>query len=107
MWKAKKGTVDSDGFSVLLFHLSSRRYYWFDLWFDHSGDINGDWNQYIFSLTNEDDLKRKHVQENTNNYMEAMDASIDFLTKHHIIEQDSDGNWHQIKFADNGEEEIA
>ena len=106
MWKAQKGTIDSDGFSVQLFHLSSGKYYWFDLWFDRYGDITGDWNQYIFYLTDEDDLKRKRVQENANNYMKALNASIDFLAKHHIIEQDQDGNWHQIKFADNGEEKI-
>lgn len=36
---------------------------WFDVWPDENGDVNGDWNKYIFFTTDEQDMKEKAFQE--------------------------------------------
>ena len=62
--------------SVQLFHDESGRYYWMDVSYDEVyGELSIDWNQYIFYLTDEDDLARKAFQENCDNF-EAADSEV-------------------------------
>ena len=57
---------------------------WFDVWEDRNHtenmfdeiEITGDWNQYIFDLTNNKDLKIKKFQENVENFNECLELAI-------------------------------
>lgn len=74
MLKATKIIRDKEygSWSVQVFHEESGRYYWLDISYDEKyHEINVDWNQYIFYLTDEDDLARKAFQENCDNFEEA------------------------------------
>lgn len=94
VWRANKYEVNGEGqFAVRLKHISGRQF-WFDLWFteDHDygypiRDITGDWNQYIFHLTDSEDMTRKKMQENSNNYMNVMECAIDYLMAKGVIER--------------------
>ena len=58
--------------SVQLYDEESGRYYWMDVSYDEDyRQIDVDWNQYIFYLTDEDDCERKTFQENCDNFDEA------------------------------------
>jgi hypothetical protein len=58
--------------SVQLHDEESGRYYWMDVSYDEKyHEIDVDWNQYIFYLTDEDDLERKAFQEDCDNFDEA------------------------------------
>jgi hypothetical protein len=57
----------------------------FNVWMDvcKDGDeLTADWNQYIFHLDNEDDVKIKTFQEDCNNFIEASEEAIDFYERH-------------------------
>lgn len=94
VWRANKYEVDGEGqFAVRLKHISGRQF-WFDLWFENGSymgtpyvDITGDWNQYIFCLTDQEDVARKKMQENCNNFEQALENSIDYLIKKGVIEK--------------------
>jgi hypothetical protein len=58
--------------AVQVFHKESGRYYWLDVTYDEDyKELNIDWNQYIFYLTDEDKQARKAFQENCDNFDEA------------------------------------
>lgn len=58
--------------SVQLYDEESGRYYWMDVSYDEDyRQIDVDWNQYIFYLSDEDDCERKAFQENCDNFEEA------------------------------------
>ena len=68
----------------------------FKVWFDieiKNFDINGDWNQYIFDLTNSRDLKVKEFQSKYINYQCCLSVSIEFLERNNQIYQNKSGNW--------------
>ena len=74
MLKATKIIRDKEkgSWGVQLFHKESSRYYWLDVSYDEKyHEINVDWNQYIFYLTDEDDCERKAFQEDCDNFDEA------------------------------------
>lgn len=78
MLKATKIIRDKEyGYwSVQLYDEESGRYYWMDVSYDEVyGELSIDWNQYIFYLTDEDDLARKAFQENCDNF-EAADSEV-------------------------------
>lgn len=53
---------------------------WVDVWYKDD-EIFADWNKYIFYLDDEDDVKQKEFQEDSNNFMEATEEAIDFYMK--------------------------
>ena len=58
--------------SVQLHDEESGKCYWMDVSYDEKyHEIDVDWNQYIFYLTDEDDCERKAFQENCYNFDEA------------------------------------
>ena len=58
--------------SVQVHDEDSGKCYWLDVSYDEKyHEINVDWNQYIFYLTDEDDMERKEFQENCDNFEEA------------------------------------
>ena len=54
---------------------------WFDTWRDDDGELTGDWNQYIFTIGNEQDEKVRAIQDAHNdevgayNYMTALELA--------------------------------
>ena len=69
----------------------------FKIWFDieiRNFDINGDWNQYIFDLTNSRDLKVRDFQNNDYHYQLCLSVSIEYLEQNHQIWQCRSGNWY-------------
>jgi hypothetical protein len=74
MLKATKIIRDKEkgSWAVQVFHKESGRYYWLDVTYDEDyKELNIDWNQYIFYLTDEDEQARKAFQENCDNFDEA------------------------------------
>ena len=53
---------------------------WVDVWHEDD-ELFSDWNKYIFYLDDEDDVKQKEFQEDSNNFMEATEEAIDFYMK--------------------------
>jgi hypothetical protein len=53
---------------------------WVDVWYE-DGELFADWNKYIFYSDDEDDVKQKEFQEDSNNFMEATEEAIDFYMK--------------------------
>lgn len=57
---------------------------WFDTWRDDDGDLNGDWNKYIFHTNNEQDMKEKAFQDTHNddagayNFSTAMETCEEY-----------------------------
>lgn len=50
---------------------------WFDVW-ESNGELTGDWNMYIFQMDNERDLKVKALQEDADNFSEAISVAIEY-----------------------------
>lgn len=74
MLKATKIQRDKEYgcWSVQLHDEESGKYYWMDVSYDEKyHEIDVDWNQYIFYLTDEDDCERKAFQEDCDNFDEA------------------------------------
>ena len=81
--------------SVCLYHKGSKRRYWIDLGLDESyHDLEIDWNQYIFYLSDPDDRARKKFQENDDNADEAFSEAVSALESEGEIFQGEDGDWY-------------
>lgn len=94
MWTALKHTVDHNFFSVQVRFDTDNRLYWIDVAVDAThNDLSLDWNQYIFNLADFEDLARKEVQENVDNFEEATSAAVYYLEALGLIYQDNAGNW--------------
>lgn len=71
MLKAIKISRDKEYgcWAIQLYDEESGKYYWMDVSYDEKYyEINVDWNQYIFYLTDKDDIERKAFQENCDNF---------------------------------------
>ena len=66
--------------------------YWVDVWITDQ-DVEADWNQYIFYLTDLDDVTRQEAQADPDNFDEATSTAICYLESENIIYQDNNGNW--------------
>ena len=97
MWTAiryEKGS-EPNYFSVQVRDDSDGRKYWVDVWVDENyHDVDYDWNQYIFTLTDDDDVHRKEVQEDGDNFDEASSEAICLLELEGAIYQDENGDWY-------------
>lgn len=93
--------------SVCLYRKDSKRRYWLDVSLDEKyHDPTVEWNQYIFYLTDPDDIDRKEFQENDDNFDGACDEVISVLAAKDEIFCGEDGDWY-IKGEDwRGEETI-
>jgi hypothetical protein len=54
---------------------------WVEVW-DNGGDLEADWNQYIFHLDNKEDIEIKAFQEDADNFDTATSIAISFYEKH-------------------------
>ena len=69
--------------------------YWVEVWIDEKyKDIEADWNQYIFYLSDEDDIHRKPVQEDNDEFDMATSEAICFLESIGEVHQDENAFWH-------------
>ena len=92
----------NDGHSVLIKDKNSDLEFWID-YTEKDGDIFGDWNQYIFDMTNHDDKIKKAVQTvyiaDTNEsviFDEAETEGFHYLEQSGIVEDTGNG----YKFID-------
>lgn len=73
----------------------------FQAWIDVqvvNGDLEVDWNQYIFYLDNPEHARAREVQKNPELFMEFTEAATEKLTELGYIEYDSETDkWSQIK----------
>jgi hypothetical protein len=69
---------------------------WVDVWIKNE-DVNCDWNQNDFILTDPKDIVLKKWQENLENFEDATDLAIQTLEDAGIIYQDDNGKWHSTK----------
>ena len=69
--------------------------YWVNVSIDSKyGDIDADWNQYIFFNNNNQDVHRKAVQEDTNEFDMATSEAICFLEYFNEARQTDRGIWY-------------
>lgn len=81
--------------SVCLYHKDSKRRYWLDVSLDEKyQELSIDWNQYIFYLTDSDDVERKEFQEDCNNFEAACEAVYAVLESEGEIFSGEDGDWY-------------
>ena len=84
--------------AVQVYDEESGRYYWLDVCFIEDeavgNDLRIDWNQYIFYLTDEDDMERKAFQEDCNNFESALEAVRDALFWEGEVVEDDYGAYH-------------
>lgn len=66
--------------AVQVFDEATKKYYWLDASYDSEyKELSIDWNQYIFYLTDHDDVERKEFQENCDNFEAALDEVYSVL----------------------------
>lgn len=81
--------------SVCLHHEESERAYWLDVHLNEKyHDPEVEWNQYIFNLTDLDDIERKAFQEDCDNFDEACSEVICTLERENEIFCGEDGDWY-------------
>lgn len=86
---------DYGGWYVGLERSEDGKIYWVDVWINEKyKDVEADWNQYIFNLEFEDDLERRNVQANCDEFDMATSAAICCLENVFEIIQDDSGNWY-------------
>ena len=82
-----KHEVDANGVCVLVNTSKGKMAmgFWIDFWIDKHGDLNSDWNQYIFSLIDENDCMRKEMQENPD-FCELMTSSaLSYIEQNNLL----------------------
>ena len=65
---------------------------WIDVWIE-DGDVQCDWNQYIFDTTDSKDMNLNKWQENVDNFDMAKSLAIEALEDAGIIRQAENGEW--------------
>jgi hypothetical protein len=81
--------------SVCLYHKDSKRRYWLDISLDEKyHDLEVEWNQYIFYLTDPDDVERKEFQEDDDNFDEASSEAVCILENLEEVFIGEDGDWY-------------
>lgn len=64
--------------------------FWFDLWVDDCGELDGDWNQYMFYLFDLEDQFRKSIQEEPEAFETAFEAAEEYAFESGIFCYDGD-----------------
>ena len=92
MYKVIKYERDNDGWYVGLKRSQDRKIYWVEVWIANN-DVEANWNQYIFSTINSDDIHRNKVQENCDEFDSATSEAIDYLEMIGELIQNRMGEW--------------
>lgn len=82
-----------DGYSVRLTDSDAGLHVWIDVCVD--GDIDVDWNMFMFDLTSRRDVWRRDFQNDTRAFEFCTDAAVDHLVSVGSIVQDPAGMWHR------------
>ena len=81
--------------SICLYHKDSKRRYWLDISLDETyQELSVEWNQYIFYLTDCDDVARKEFQEDCDNFEAALEACYAVLEEHGEVFLGEDGDYY-------------
>lgn len=81
--------------SVCLLHVETGKRYWLDVCLkEEYHDFEIDWNQYIFYMTDHDDVERKAFQEDCDNADEAFSEAVNILQAEGEVFQDAEGDWY-------------
>lgn len=67
--------------------------HWMDVSIEHP-DIDIEWNQYIFDLTNSKDVGRREFQDNCDNYDVYSSLAVQYLEDQNIVYQDYRARWY-------------
>lgn len=87
---------DKDGFSVRVQDKDIKL--WFDMWVE-GGTLKGDWNAYIFDISNEKDLALRQYQEDLLNYLPVFNEVEQYLLERDLIRyEDGDIFTHTKKY---------
>lgn len=94
-YKAVESRRDCYGqWFVLLQRSQDDLHYCVDVWVDTEyGDVDADWNQYVFFST-EEDRHRESVQSKDSEFDKATNEAIDYLVKIGELKQDEHSHWH-------------
>lgn len=83
----------TEGFSVYVAYNGGTA--WIDVWVTASGDVNTDWNKYIFFLTDPADEAQRLFQQDPDNYEAMTSAAVNHLEIIGKIHQNANGVWAQ------------
>jgi hypothetical protein len=75
---------DKDGFSVRVQTKGLKL--WFDMWVKNN-ILKGDWNAYIFDLSDEQDVQLQAYQEDAENFMAVFDEVEQYLLERDYIRE--------------------
>jgi len=89
------GNIES-AYSVLIVDQYSDLQLWVDVDVVDN-NVRADWNQYIFILTDEDDLLKREVQADCNVFDLATSEAIYFLESINKVKQNEDATWEYVK----------
>lgn len=67
--------------------------HWMDVSIDHP-DIDIEWNQYIFDLTNSKDVARREFQDDCDNYDVYSSLAVQYLEQNNLVYQDYRARWY-------------
>lgn len=94
-WRAVEYSDDDKYYSVCVLDKKYNLHFWIDVWIDEDyNDVRAEWNQDTFYLADSEDRRRRNIQDNCDNYMEATSEAINFLVVQDIIYQDDKAGWH-------------
>lgn len=82
-----KHEVTAFGISVLVNTSKGKKAmgFWIDFWVNEDGEMDYDWNQYIFSLLNDNDCMRKEMQDNIDFWVSMTSAAIDYIWANKLL----------------------
>ena len=94
-WQAVEYSNDNKYYPVCVLDRKYNLHFWIDVWIDEDyNDVIAEWNQDTFYLDNSEDRRRRNIQDNCDNYMNATSEAINFLVAQDIIYQDDKANWY-------------
>ena len=89
--------IDKDGISVLVRDTVNNVGFWFDIYPSKEGDLEGDWNQYIFNNTITEDLVREALQENGRFFEAVFEVAEDYAMEKDAIKWNNETNKYEFK----------
>lgn len=81
--------IKHDKTNSVLIKVNEKLSVWFDIWIDNNRDLNGDWNQYIFNLNDENDLAVQTYQSDCCNFETCFNLAEEYLTKKGILKYEN------------------
>lgn len=76
-FKPKALKIDESG-AVLIQDEISKLNFWVDIWPNSEGELQCDWNQYIFDTSNSEDILRNKIQSEATIAEECFSLALEF-----------------------------